>query len=143
MEIVLRFYIALRFPHKNNIRFVLAPFVCGRARLICIVCVCLSVVVSDTYCVMFFFILCALCCRFLYNFDFPFGILTFFYFNFQKMFIHKCIYVIQILVSLACLLKSLQHIEVQKYPVDELQANIKLQKDWSLKSVYTCSYLVL
>ena len=36
----------------------------------------------------------------------------------KKMFIHKCIYVIQILVSLACLLKSLQHIEVQKYPVD-------------------------
>ena len=34
------------------------------------------------------------------------------------MFIHKCIYVIQILVFLACLLKSLQHIEVQKNPVD-------------------------
>ena len=34
------------------------------------------------------------------------------------MFIHKCIYVIQIFVVLACLLKSLQHIEVQKYPVD-------------------------
>jgi hypothetical protein len=30
----------------------------------------------------------------------------------KKMFIHKCIYVIQILVSLACLLKSLQHNEV-------------------------------
>ena len=87
MEVVLRFYIALRFPHKNNIRFVLAPFVCGRARLICIVCVCLRVVVSDTYCVMFFFILCTLCCRFLYNFDFPFGILTFNYFNFKKMYI--------------------------------------------------------
>ena len=36
----------------------------------------------------------------------------------SKMFISKCIYVIQIFVSLACLLKSLQHIEVQKYPVD-------------------------
>ena len=36
----------------------------------------------------------------------------------KKKFIHKCIYVIQILVSLACLLKSLQHIEVQKYSVD-------------------------
>ena len=34
------------------------------------------------------------------------------------MFIHKCIYVIQILVSLACLLISLQHIEVSKCPVD-------------------------
>ena len=30
----------------------------------------------------------------------------------KKKYIHKCIYVIQILVSLACLLKSLQHIEV-------------------------------
>jgi membrane-associated PAP2 superfamily phosphatase len=29
----------------------------------------------------------------------------------KKMLIHKCIYVIQMLVSLACLLKSLQHIE--------------------------------
>ena len=42
----------------------------------------------------------------------------------KKMFIHKCIYVIQILVSLACLLKSRQHIEVWKYPVD-LDVDVK------------------
>ena len=42
------------------------------------------------------------------------------------MFIYKCMYVIQILVSLACLLKSLQHIDVQKYPVDvDVKYNVR------------------
>ena len=43
-------------------------FECGGVRhlLICLACVCLGVVVSDTCCVVFFVVFCALCCRFLW-----------------------------------------------------------------------------
>ena len=39
---------------------------CGRARVIYVICVCLRIVVSNTYCVVFFFVLCTLCCQFLW-----------------------------------------------------------------------------
>ena len=46
--------------------------------LVYIICACVRRVVSNTYCVVFFFVLCTLCCQFLYGlsiFDCPFGIL--------------------------------------------------------------------
>ena len=46
----------LRFPHKSDVRFILPPC------LIYVSCVCFCIVMSNTYCVVFFFVLCALCC---------------------------------------------------------------------------------
>jgi hypothetical protein len=34
--------------------------------LICVICFCLRIVVSNTYCVVFFFVLCTVCCQFLW-----------------------------------------------------------------------------
>jgi hypothetical protein len=45
----------LRFPHKNDVRFVFTSS-----------CVCLRIVVSNTFFVVFFFVLCTLCCQFLW-----------------------------------------------------------------------------
>ena len=37
----------------------------GSSCLIYVICVCLRIVVSNTYYVVFFFVLCAMCCQFL------------------------------------------------------------------------------
>ena len=58
----------VRFPHKNYIQFVFTSmqlFVKGRGScLIYVICVCLRIVVSNTYCVVFFFVLCCHCLGF-------------------------------------------------------------------------------
>jgi len=61
----------LRFPHKNDVRFVLTPVVCRRAHvLFTLFCVCLRIVVFNAYYVVFFIlffvVLCTLCCQFLW-----------------------------------------------------------------------------
>ena len=47
------------------VRLCLQLFV-GSSCLIYVICVCLCVMVSNTFCVVFFFILCSLCCQFLW-----------------------------------------------------------------------------
>jgi hypothetical protein len=48
----------LRFPHKDNVWFVFPSSCLEKGScLIYIICVCLHIVVSNTYCVVFFFIL--------------------------------------------------------------------------------------
>ena len=71
----------LRFPYKNYVRFVFTSnFLCEISCLAYVVCICLRVVVSNTYCVVFLFylsVLCALSFLFLWVVCFygPFGIL--------------------------------------------------------------------
>ena len=60
----------LRFPHKNYVRFVYASScLLEGSCLIYVICVCLCIVVSNTYCVvlcgLFVFELCTLCYQFL------------------------------------------------------------------------------
>ena len=62
----------LRFPHKRNDRFVLTSSCLQQvSSLIYVFSVCLLIAVSNTYCVvlcfcLFVFILCTLCCQFLW-----------------------------------------------------------------------------
>ena len=55
----------LRYPHKNYVRFVFTS-----SCLIHVICVCLCIVVSNTYCVVSLlclsFAFCAQCCQFLW-----------------------------------------------------------------------------
>jgi len=53
---------SLRLPYKNDAHCSLWKGAC----LIYVICVCLRIVVSNTYCVVFFFVLCTLCCQFLW-----------------------------------------------------------------------------
>ena len=59
----------LRFTHSNDVWFVFtSTWLQDGSCLIYVICVCSSVVVSNTYCVVFFvlfiFVLCTLCCQF-------------------------------------------------------------------------------
>ena len=57
---------SLRFPQKTMFGSSLPPVVCRSVHvLFTLFCVCLHIVVSNTYCVVFFFVLCILCCQFL------------------------------------------------------------------------------
>jgi len=67
----------LRFPHENDVRFALPPVVCRREDvLFTLFYVCLRIVVSHTYCVVFFLsffvclssscVLCTQSCQFLF-----------------------------------------------------------------------------
>ena len=64
-------FVMLRFPEKNDVRFVFT-FSCLQedAFLIYVISVCLRIVLSTTYCVVFLFCLssslCTLCCQFLW-----------------------------------------------------------------------------
>ena len=68
----------LRFPHKNDVRFILTSSCLYEWGLVSyyVICVYLHIVVSNIYCVvfLFFFVLCTLCCQFLWVVS-PFGIL--------------------------------------------------------------------
>jgi hypothetical protein len=56
----------LRFPHQNEVRFVLTSnYLQEYSCLIYVICVCLRIVVSNTYCVVFLFCLSSSCCQFL------------------------------------------------------------------------------
>jgi hypothetical protein len=58
----------LRFLHENDVRFVFASSCLWEdACLICVVCVGLHIMVSNTYCVVLsFYVLCTICCQFLW-----------------------------------------------------------------------------
>ena len=59
----------LRCPHKNDVRLVFTSSCLLKGScLIYVICVCLCIVVYKTYCVVFFvlFVLCTLCCQFLW-----------------------------------------------------------------------------
>ena len=57
----------LRFHHENGVRFVFtSSCLMGDLCVIYFICVYLCIVVSNTYCVVFFFVLCLLCCQFLW-----------------------------------------------------------------------------
>jgi hypothetical protein len=59
--------VPLRFPHKNDVRFVFSSSCFRRgACLIYVIFVCLSVVVSNTYCVVFLFCLSSFLLRLVY-----------------------------------------------------------------------------
>jgi hypothetical protein len=57
----------LRFPHKNDVRFVFtsSAVVC----LIYVICVCLRIVVSNTYCVAFLFCFSSSCVLYVASFS--------------------------------------------------------------------------
>ena len=56
----------LRFPHQNEVRFVLTSnYLQVYSCLIYVICVCLRIVVSNTYYVVFLFCLSSYCCQFL------------------------------------------------------------------------------
>ena len=64
----------LRFPRGRDVRFVfVSSGLCEGSCLVFIVCVCLRVVVSNTYCVAFFFVLCTVCWQFLWIFHLLFA----------------------------------------------------------------------
>ena len=53
------FWCPLQFPHWGDLRFIFVPVVCrGWGYCLCFGCVWLCIVVSDTYCVVFFFSSC-------------------------------------------------------------------------------------
>ena len=57
----------LQFPHTNDVRFVFTTsclYECSC--LYYVICACLRIEVSNAYCVLFFFVLCTLCCLFLW-----------------------------------------------------------------------------
>ena len=61
----------LRFPHKNCFRFVFtSSCLLEGSCLTYIICVCLRIVVSNTYCVVFClsssYVICTQCCQFLW-----------------------------------------------------------------------------
>ena len=73
----------LRFPHENDVRFVLTSnCLYENSCLIYLICVCLRIVVSKTYCVVFLFCLSSSCLPYVARFsglsifDCPFGILS-------------------------------------------------------------------
>ena len=71
----------LRFPHKNDVWFVLPPALCRKVHVLLIMCVCLRIAMSNTYCVVFLFCLSLSCVSHGASFsgwfihDYPFGIL--------------------------------------------------------------------
>ena len=73
----------LRFPHENDVRFVFTSnCLYENSCLIYLICVCLRIVVSKTYCVVFLFCLSSSCLPYVARFsglsifDCPFGILS-------------------------------------------------------------------
>jgi hypothetical protein len=56
----------LRYPHKNDVRFV---FTSSCSCLIYVICVCLCIVVSNTYCVVFLLCLSSSCVPYVANFS--------------------------------------------------------------------------
>jgi hypothetical protein len=56
----------LQFPYKNDFQFVFTSSSLQDSHFIYVICVCLCIVVSNTDCVvffvLFFFVLCTLCC---------------------------------------------------------------------------------
>ena len=91
---VLPYYVSLRsesvlwcplwFLHRDDVRFVLPPDDCRRARvLFTLFCVCLRILVSNTYRVLFFALFVVVLCMYpmfasfsgLYVFYWPFGLL--------------------------------------------------------------------
>ena len=71
----------LRFPYRNDVRFVLPPAVCMKVHVVLIMCVCLRIAMSNIYCVVFLFCLSLSCVPHCASFsgwfilDYPFGIL--------------------------------------------------------------------
>ena len=67
----------LRFPHKNDVRFVFVGGLMSYLRYFCLFAhSCVQLILCCVF-ILFVFVLCALCCRFLWidHFDCPFGIL--------------------------------------------------------------------
>jgi hypothetical protein len=66
----LLFVIDIDYPCCVIFGSTLPPVVCGMKLfvecLIYVICVCLHIVVSNAYCIVFFLLLCALCCQFLW-----------------------------------------------------------------------------
>ena len=62
--------IPLRFPNKNNVRFVfISNGLQEGSCLIYVICVCLHIVVYNTYCVVFLFCLFSSCVPYVVNFS--------------------------------------------------------------------------
>ena len=57
----------LWFPHKNDVWFVFTSSCLQEGSfLIYVIYICLLITVSNTYCLVFFFVLCTLSCKFLW-----------------------------------------------------------------------------
>ena len=82
---------SLRFPHKNEVRFVsTSSCLYDASCLIYVICVHLRIVVSNAYCVVFLFCFSSSCVPYVASFsglsifDCPFGILLRLLFHFSK-----------------------------------------------------------